>query len=81
MIFHVGQEVRCVDDSLPRNQWHRAHPLIKGRVYSVISLEGPSCIDIDGSGRAWQNWRFRPLIKTDISVFTRMLEKVPARAQ
>jgi hypothetical protein len=46
--------------------------LIKGHIYIVCSLAGPQCIDIDGSGRAWQNWRFRPLIegKTEISFTT-----------
>ena len=81
-MFHVGQNVVCVDDSLPANKWHCAHPLIKGQVYTIHSLtNGIGCVDIDGSGRAWQNWRFRSIIerKTDISIFHKMLtlEKVP----
>lgn len=62
MSFHVGQKVVCVDDSLPANRWHRAHPLIKGQVYVVHHLF-VKCIDIDGSRRGWQNWRFRPIVE------------------
>jgi hypothetical protein len=78
MTFHVGQKVVCVDDSLPANPWHRQHPLVKAQVYVVRELHlypDCNCVDIDGSGRMWQHWRFRPLIekKTDISIFTEML--------
>lgn len=76
MIFRVDQEVVCIDAGLPANPWHRQYPLVLKQIYVVRSLAGPYCIDIDGSGRAWQNWRFRPLVgcKTDISIFTRMLD-------
>ena len=58
--------------------WHRKHPLVKGQVYEVHSLtNGLGCIDIDGSGRAWQNWRFRPVRTTSIDVFTAMLAPTP----
>jgi len=77
MSFRVGQKVVCVDASLPANPWHRKHPLIRNQIYSIESLAGPYCVDIDGSGRGWQNWRFRPIVerKTDISVFTKMLKR------
>ena len=80
-MFSVGQRVACVDNSPAANPWHRANPLVKHRIYTVHSLtNGIGCIDIDGSGRAWQNWRFRPLVerKTSIAVFQKMLtgEKV-----
>lgn len=73
-MFHVGQKVVCVDASLPANLWHREHPLILREIYVVRHLF-IKCIDIDGSRRGWQNWRFRPLVerKTDISIFTEML--------
>lgn len=82
MTFRVGQKVVCVDASLPANPWHCQHPLVKDRIYTVQSLEGPKCIDIDGSRRAWQNWRFRPLVarKTDISIFTAMLKPSKVKA-
>lgn len=74
-MFAVGQKVVCVDASPAANPWHRQHPLALKQIYVIRSLAGPYCIDIDGSGRAWQNWRFRPLVegKTDISIFTKML--------
>lgn len=81
MAFNVGQKVVCVDASLPANPWHCAHPLIKNQIYVVTSLEGPHCIAIDGSRRAWQNWRFRPLIerstKTGMAILRRLLAKSP----
>jgi hypothetical protein len=75
MSFHIGQKIVCVDASPPANPWHRAHPLILNKIYIVQSLEGPFCIGIDSSGRAWQNWRFRPLVerKTDITIFEQLL--------
>jgi len=77
MTFQVGQKIVCVDASLPANPWHRANPLVKDRIYVVRdSLRcNCGCVDIDGSGRGWQPFRFRPLIerKTDISIFTKML--------
>ncbi|HMH95653.1 MAG TPA: hypothetical protein VK577_03620 [Bradyrhizobium sp.] len=70
MIFRVGQAVVCVDASLAANPWHRRHPLIKNRIYMVHSLtKGIGCVDIDGSGRAWQNWRFRPASQLKTETF------------
>lgn len=86
MTFRVGQQVVCVDDSLPANPWHRDHMIVKGQIYTVMALAGPHCIDIDGSERAWQNRRFRPLIerKTDIGFAREILRKAskkkPVRA-
>jgi len=76
MTFRVGQKVVCVDASLPANPWHRNHPLVHRAIYTVHSLTNSlNCIDIDGSERAWQNYRFRPLVerKTDISILTALL--------
>lgn len=80
MTFHVGQEVVCVDDSLPANPRHRQHPLVLKKIY-VVQRCFPETIGIDDSLRTWQNWRFRPLIgrKTDISVFTEILDKENAK--
>ena len=76
--FRVGQKVVCVDDSLPANPWHCAYPLKKNQIYIISSLEGPDHIAIDGSRRAWQNWRFRPLVdrKTDtgMAILTKILD-------
>lgn len=82
MTFHVGQKVVCVDASLPPNPWHRKHPLVLRQIYTVSEIAPPpawepqcSSLGIDGSGRVWECWRFRPIVsrKTDISIFTRML--------
>lgn len=79
--FTVGQRVICVDARLPANPWHRQNPLILRKIYVVQHLF-IKCIDIDGSGRGWQNWRFRPIVdrKTDISIFTKMLTDARAPA-
>jgi hypothetical protein len=83
MSFIVGQKVVCVDASLPNNLWHCAHPLVDRQIYIVRGLAGPNYIDIDGSGRAWQNWRFRPVVarKTDISFAHEILRKATAPAR
>jgi hypothetical protein len=82
MAFEVGQKVVCVDDSLPANPWHQQHMIVKGQIYTVMALEGPKCISIDSSRRAWQNWRFRPLVarKTDIGFAYEILRKVSKKA-
>ena len=81
-MFRIGQKVVCVDASLPANPRHCMHPLVDRKVYVVRAFAGPKCIDIDGSGRGWQNWRFRPLVerRTDISVFKALLNPTPAKA-
>lgn len=78
-MFRVGQKVVCVDASLPANPWHREHPLILREIYIVHHLF-IKCIDIDGSRRGWQNWRFRPIVErtTDISVFEEILRRETA---
>lgn len=77
MSFAIGQRVVCVDDRPAVNPWHRAHPLTKGRIYVVRSLNAlcGGSIKIDDSGRLWECRRFRPIVErdTDISVFKRML--------
>lgn len=62
-MFHIGQEVVCVDDSPVNNPWHNQHPLIKNKIYIVLGL-APTCICIDPSGRFWHAEKFRPLTKT-----------------
>lgn len=83
MIFGPGQEVVCVDASLPANPWHRAYPLTKGRTYivrGVCEAEqcgcGRNCIDIDGSGRLWPAERFRPPEVTKTEVGMAILRKI-----
>lgn len=92
MAFEVGQEVVCVDDSLPANPWHRANPLVKGAIYVIRAMEAVHNaagefmgihVRIDSSARLWPGERFRPLVKrkTDISIFKRMLAPRRIRAK
>lgn len=95
-MFHVGQQVVCIDDSQWRRdvvaRWGIALPS-KGSVYTVCEiLIGPSsgepCIRLEeivnplcdfaeGRGEAMFKARyFRPVRKTDISIFTAMLNPV-----
>jgi hypothetical protein len=89
MTFHVGQKVVCVDASLPQNPWHCQYPLVLRKIYTVhghaqTQPSRPACMAVDGSGRVWECFRFRPIVerKTDISVFTAMLtdQKIGADA-
>jgi hypothetical protein len=82
--WHVGMKVVCVDAK------GSGGCLRKGEVYTIgclepefVGLEEPSTwSDEHGSEPCWLYTRFRPvhLRKTDISVFTAMLnkDKVPA---
>lgn len=78
MTFHVGQPVRCVDDS----EWEKVGTIKKGATYTVksvavlhntISLHLNEVVSV--CGVPYYGWRFRPLIerKTDISCFTALL--------
>lgn len=64
MAFRVGQKCVCINANRAANPWHRANPLVKGHIYVVRELLGIGCMDIDGSGRAWECERFRPLVST-----------------
>lgn len=91
-MLRVGQEVVCVDDSLPANPWHRANPLVKGAIYVIREMNTHYNaagefrgvhVRIDASRREWPVELFRPLVKhkTDISIFTRMLTPSRIRAK
>ncbi|NTG07210.1 hypothetical protein [Rhizobium rhizogenes] len=78
--FRVGQKVVFVNAETPANPWHQKNPLVLGKVYTIhwIFDFGPKfgvALDVDGSGRGWQHWRFRPVSerKTDIFVFKALL--------
>jgi hypothetical protein len=88
-MFHIGQEVECVDDSPS----YYGHPcgLQKGNIYTItIIAQRPDGLGIcvaeepntygDIYAPYWMAERFRPIVKrkTDISIFTKMLvpEKV-----
>lgn len=86
-MFHVGQQVVCVDDS----RWvydptRVPFPLRRGCIYTVAGIEVddegcflfleevPPCKTHDGSFRSS---RFRPVRKTSIDIFTAMLAPTP----
>lgn len=93
MSFHVGQKVVCVDAT--SRHWSRRW-ISEGVVYVVAGLRfdgshefkdhlgSTYALDLEGVGKpnGFGASRFRPLVerKTDISVFTAMLDrqKVPA---
>jgi hypothetical protein len=71
--WHVGMKVVCVKPF--------GDELMKGNVYTITWLGGgsvfrhvPHC-RVNGGEQAWMLERFRPVHdrKTDISIFTRML--------
>ena len=83
MTFQVGQKMCCVDDSLTCLGYKTR--LVKGAVYTVQSVnrhtggvtlvEVPTSILI-GHNLFFRRGRFRPVVKTDISIFTKMLTDV-----
>lgn len=75
--FGVGQQVICVDASLPLNPWHRQHPLRWGGVYvvRVISPHDSTLISIDSSRRLWEQGRFRQLPPKAVAKVVGKMEK------
>lgn len=78
MTFHVGQQVVCVDAA-----WTSL--VEKGSVYTVEGIKS-DCLVLIGvavgrpySLRGMFKTRFRPVAKTDISIFTAMLNPAPHR--
>lgn len=91
-MFEIGQQVVCVDDGddpfNPSGSWKGDAP-VKGAVYTIKDMGthvwyGHVClgfVEIINGGEAHEGRynarRFRPLRKTDISIFTAMLTKTP----
>ena len=76
-----GDRVICVDARLAKNPWHRKYPLVRGRVYEIVSVDTKKPelhVTIDSSKRLWEISRFRPLrrVKTDISFAYKILNGV-----
>lgn len=82
MAFRVGQEVVCVDDELALDLG-----LKKGNFYTIASFHPAPPHSRDQSDRVklvetgpiqqWWQCRFRPIVKTDISIFEAMLAPSP----
>ena len=80
MTFRVGQKVVCV---------HPVDDLVKDAVYEVLAIglswRNTQMLDVNDSQfgcLAFYAWRFRPLVerKTDISIFTAMLNPSKVKA-
>ncbi len=83
-MFHVGQQVVCVDDGVYKHIPDPT-PLRKNAIYEIAGFA-----DFDGTAALClaeldhlpeeEKWfmpsRFRPVRKTDISIFTAMLRHV-----
>lgn len=88
-MFYVGQRVVCIKEG----RWKGLFPLlgsrpVKGAVYTVREkLSEPGSGDLflgfDETGEFPVFWsvHFRPVIKTDISVFKRMLAPNPREVE
>lgn len=91
-MFHVGQKVVCVDASnSPGCTWGPRERPVEDAIYTVsevgISEIGNPAIKLMELPRDQKEWtwfrsnRFRPVVerKTDISVFTKILNDVKKR--
>lgn len=87
--FHVGQQVVCVDDGPARDGYQPQ--ITRGLIYTVTAVRGPNNLGRcgvllreappakirPGFSEFYFTGRFRPIRKTDISVFERLLTKAP----
>lgn len=91
-MFQIGQEVVCVDNGAAEDGF--VPPLTLGAVYTIADFnsdkglnEGPGVRLVgvrlparpDYYAHYFRASRFRPVRKTDISIFTAMLNKAPAK--
>lgn len=90
-MFHVGQKVVCVYDSIPEPWASHLIPIKIGNVYRVrdlpISPTGRAGIYLDGiHNPLHERWGmergycpeyFRPVKTTDISIFRKILNSAP----
>lgn len=86
MAFHVGQKVVCIDDSwtdLNGRPDCRPEDPRKGSVYEIASIAEGVWLYLQEipNGVGYESCSFRPVVerKTDISIFTKMLN--PARVK
>ena len=81
MAFRVGQEVVCVDDT-PNPCFDRCS-LKRGQIYTIIFISDDGlgvCVaeaEPHPDAKDFFASRFRPIVKTDISIFTAMLAPSP----
>lgn len=83
-MFEIGQRVVCINDAGQLGGALGFVPesgVIKGSVYTIESFwAGGAAVGLEElpGNRAWWRWRFRPVKRTDISVFTALLNPSPA---
>lgn len=92
MTFHVGQMVVCVDDRQDGRIGNEPWPVLKN-VYTISDFrvlddglgvrvsELPTPLEDDRVYPWFKAERFRPVAKTDISIFTALLHPTPEREQ
>lgn len=86
MSFRVGQEVVCVDDS-PHPEGFGSSALKRGNTYTVTytytNSDGPGVHVAEAKHHphfaGYRATRFRPIVKTDISIFQSMLISPPVK--
>jgi hypothetical protein len=89
MMFRIGQKVVCIDDSIEHDE--PGPHTVKGRIYTISSMplwENEPTLLFEELPPHWDpNWStgynpecFRPIVETDISVFTAMLKPVKVEA-
>ena len=90
MSFRIGQKVVCINaENFCGGTWTPGYELIKGEIYTITHLglligsgrPGCNIAELPPHPRhecRFGIFRFRPLVdrKTDISIFTRMLDGV-----
>ena len=81
-MFRVGQNVVCVDDGNSHVKPSRRSPLRKGEIYKISDIfefDGLLHLQVRGFNPYFSQKRFRPIVerKTDISIFTEMLNPAP----
>lgn len=84
MNFRVGQEVVCIDDNFQSMGFSYLDFPVKGNVYVIqeifnggksVTLRGMA-ENISGGRAGFYCRRFRPIVKTDISIFQAMLAPI-----
>jgi hypothetical protein len=90
--FQVGDQVVCINGERNSKRKHTETWPVTGRIYTVRELFecsghiGIRLVEIVNPvyeytqgvmEMGWQPFRFRPVKKTDISIFTAMLTKIP----
>lgn len=88
MNFSVGQEVICVKTDRENKEpspcgGEAGKYLCKGQAYRIFDIRegyGEIFLKVNGVEGWWHRSRFKPAVKTDISIFTAMLKTDKVKA-